>query len=167
MLAGVKLRACDHCRRVGMLIGHGRLLGYAESSSERVARGHRLLCSNRHRRTGCGRTIQVWLAAVVPRRTVRTATVFTLLVAIVDGSRVAAAWPEVSSMSLRTAYRVRHRLELAAPAIRTVLCSRAPPPFVASASDDAQLVAHVRAVLGDARDPFAAFQSTFQCPLLA
>ena len=163
-LASARLRACVHCHRVGMLIGHGRLVGYAEGSSDREVRGRRLLCSNRHRRAGCGRTSPIWLAAVIPRRIVRAATAFALLAALAVGTRVACAWPRISSMALRTGYRTEARLALAGPAIRTALLTRAPPPPVQTASPDAQLVAHLRAVLGP--DPFASYQLVFQRPLL-
>ncbi len=137
-VAGAKLRHCDHCRRVGRLIGHGRLLGYSESSSDRVVRGHRLFCSDRGRRDGCGHTIAVLLACVLPRRIVRAATIFAFLAARVDGATAAAAWRRSSSMTLRTGYRIREALALVGPAVRAALLSRAPPPSVASPSPDAR-----------------------------
>jgi hypothetical protein len=48
-LAEAKQMACPHCRRTGMVVGHGLLMGYAECGSERVVRGPRLLCSQRFR----------------------------------------------------------------------------------------------------------------------
>lgn len=150
-----------------MLNLHGRLLGYAESSSERVLRGHRLLCSSRGQRTGCGRTVTIWLSTVLPRHSVGTATIFAFLTALAAGSCVAAAWPGTSSMTLRTGYRIRFRIACAAFAIRTALLSRAPPPRVDSACADVQLLAHLRAALGSCGDAFAVYQSTFQRPVLA
>lgn len=147
-----------------MLVGHGRVFGYAESSSERVIRGHRLLCSNRHRREGCGRTVTVWLAAILPGRIVRTATIFAYVAAVATGSSAAAAWREASSMTLRTGYRIRRRLALAGPGIRTALLSRAPPPPVESPSTDAQLLAHVRAALGADVTSFDRFQLGLPTP---
>ena len=161
-----KLRACVHCRRVGMLVGHGRLFGYAETSSARELRGRRVLCSTRHRRSGCGRTFSVWLAAVVPRRIVRAATIFALLTGLASGLSRAAAWRRASSMTLRTGYRIAAQLEIAGPAIRTALLSRAPPPSTESASPDAQLVLHLRAILG-AAGSLADYQLVFQRSALA
>lgn len=148
-----------------MLVGHGRLYGYAEGSSDRELRGARLLCSRRHRRMGCGRTFGILLASVVPRRVVRASTIFGFFVALSGGAAVAQAWRGVSAMSLRTGYRIRSRLALAGSAIRTALCSRAPPPAIASASPDKQLLAHLRVVLGPT-DSFSAYQLTFQRALL-
>jgi hypothetical protein len=165
-VASAKLRACEHCHRVGMLVGHGRLLGYAESCSERVVRGHRLLCSARHNRRGCGRTVTVWLSSSLRRRIVRTSTVLSFLTALAAGSRVAAGWRAASSMSLRTGYRIRSCVAHAVPAIRTALLSRAPPPRVDGVCADGQLLQHAVAVFGTCSDAFAAYQCAFQRPLL-
>ncbi len=166
-LWGARLRACEHCRRVGWLVGHGRVLGYAERSSERVVRGRRLFCSNRGRRHGCGRTIAVRLASVVVRHVVRADTWFALFVALAHGARCAAAWRSSSTMSPRTGYRLRDRLAHARHALRTTLFSRAPPPETESASADAQLVAHLHAVLGADLASFDRYQHAFQRSLLA
>jgi len=99
---------------------------------------------------------------VLPRRVVRAATVFAFLVAVAAGTSAAEAWRRCSSMTLRTGYRIREALALAGPAIRTALLSRAPPPSVASASPDAQLLMHVRAALGADVTSFDHFQLAFQ-----
>ena len=165
-LASARLRPCEHCHRAGTLVGHGRLVGYAEASSAREVRGLRLYCSNRHRRVGCGRTFAVWLASIVPRRIVRARTVFTFMVAMATGESAARAWRQASSMTLRTGYRIKARLAIAGPAIRSALLSRAPPPSTASASPDAQLVAHLCAVLGPL-DSFSSYQLAFERSLFA
>ena len=144
-----------------MLVGHGRLVGYGEASSDRQVRGLRLLCSNRHRRLGCGRTFSVWLASVVPHRIVGASTIFVFLAALATGQGAASAWRSASSMTLRTGYRIKARLAVAGPAIRTALLARAPPPASASASPDAQLVAHLHAALGPL-DSFAPYQLVLQ-----
>lgn len=148
-----------------MLVGHGRLVGYSERSCTRVVRGQRLLCSNRHRKTGCGRTSSVWIAAVVPRAIVRAKTIFAFLCALAAGLPTARAWRQASSMTLRTGYRIAASLAFARPAIRTALLSRAPPPPIDSSSHEAQLVAHLRVVFGPV-DSFSPFQLAFQRSLL-
>jgi hypothetical protein len=145
-----------------MLVGHGRLFGNGERSSCREVRGLRILCSNRQRRGGCGRTFTVWLASVIPRMTVRAATVFALLVAMAAGVPCARAWREASLMTLRTGYRTKARLGLARPAMRTALLSRAPQPSTTDPSLDVQLVAHLRAALGAPIDSFSEYQLRFQ-----
>jgi hypothetical protein len=161
----MRARPCLHCRRIGWLIGHGRLVGYAEASSERVTRGMRLFCSNRHRRRGCGRTCSVWLASVLPRRVVRASTLSALLIALANGERVATAWRRLSCTSQRTGYRLRDRLALRGPAMRTALLSRAPPPPTSSPCLHAHLLAHLRAALGDGAD-LGSYQLAFETAVL-
>ena len=144
-----------------MLVGHGRLPGYEERSSARVVRGIRLLCSDRHRKTGCGRTSSIWIASVVPKAIVRASTIFAFLSALAVGLARAQAWRQASSMSLRTGYRIAAKLARAGPAIRSTLLSRAPPPPVESASHEAHLLAHLRLVLGPV-ECFSAYQLAFQ-----
>ena len=69
-------------------------------------------------------------------------------------------------MHLRTGTRIRARLALDGPLIRSALLARAPPPFVDSPSLVVQLLAHVYAALGSSTDPFALYQLAFQRPLL-
>lgn len=87
-----KLQACPHCGRTGTLIGHGMLFGYAERTQERVVRGRRLFCSNRNRRPGCGRTLSIWLGAVIAGFVVRTRTLSHFVGEITEGKTRKAAW---------------------------------------------------------------------------
>ncbi|MCK5543067.1 MAG: hypothetical protein KAI40_10275, partial [Desulfobacterales bacterium] len=52
--ANLKIYACPHCNCCGCLILHGFLYGYDDTDF--VRRGHRIFCSNRNLRSGCGRT---------------------------------------------------------------------------------------------------------------
>jgi hypothetical protein len=64
----LKQTPCPHCKRVGMLIRHGVLYGFDDSSPRRTTvRARRVFCSNRRARLGCGRTISIWLADKVTR----------------------------------------------------------------------------------------------------
>jgi len=56
-LLNAKLAPCPHCRRTGMLIGHGMLWGYAQRAGELVVRGRRFVCSKRGCRMGCRRLL--------------------------------------------------------------------------------------------------------------
>jgi len=77
--------ACPHCGRLDTLVGHGLLHGYDPLSDEHVLRGRRMLCSNRYRRPGCGRTLAVLLASMLRRRIASTASLSTLWRALVEG----------------------------------------------------------------------------------
>lgn len=168
MLADARQIACPHCRRTGMVIGHGLLVGYAEHGGERVVRGRRLLCSRRFRRSGCGRTFSVLLATVLAGFTVRTRSLSQLLEWVVGGLCRKAAWERASSgLTLRSGYRLWARLLAAQSHIRTALCGLGSPPALADARPTAQMLAHLRQALGGATAClFAGFQLALQRGLL-
>jgi len=162
-LAQAKQLACPHCRRTGMLVGHGLLVGYAESSSERETRGRRLLCSARFRRSGCGRTFSVLLASVIAGFVVRTPTLSRLMASVVAGLSRKAAWERMGvSLSLRSGYRLWQRLLAAQSHLRTTLSRLQPPPACADVRPMAQLSAHLRRAFGAADCVFATLQLTCQ-----
>ena len=162
-LAGAKLVACPHCRRTGMLVGHGLLMGYAERTSDREVRGRRLLCSGRFRRSGCGGTFSVLLATVIAGFTVRTPTLSRFLESVVGGLCRKVAWEQGSALglSLRSGYRLWARLGAAQPHLRTSLYAVGPPPASTDARPIAQLLAHLRHALDAPECLFAGFQLAF------
>ena len=166
-LLRAKLIACPHCGRVGDLNLHGPFTGYAEHGSDRLARGHRLFCSDRGRRSGCGRTVSVMFCDVLRSRVVRTGTLWRFLLAIATGISCKAAWEATGAhvLSLRSGYRLFHRFARAGPAVRTRLLSLRPPPPSTSPLPLVQLTEHLLLAL-PGRDPLAAFQHHFQHDLL-
>jgi hypothetical protein len=156
---------CPRCGRVGALVGHGLLVGYGEDGGFPVVRGRRFLCSNRHRQRGCGRTFSVLLDSVLRGFVVRALTLFELVVAIVSGLSIAAAWRSAaaSRFSPTSGYRLWRRLRLWQPHLRARLARVAPAPACASTEPWAQLLAHLRQQPGT--QPLAAFQLRFQLDL--
>lgn len=164
----LKLYHCPHCGHVGALVQHGFLRGYSDQSNERVTRGRRFFCSNRHRRTGCGRTFSVLFSAFLRGFLVSTMLLFGLVVSVLGGmTRYQAARAHLSTFCLRSTYRLWHRFEHAQAALRTRLCSAAVPPVSESRDPRAQLLAHFRAVFPGPGCPFSSFQERFQVHLLA
>lgn len=162
-----KLLPCPHCGRVGFLICHGFLRGYAERGQGLVVRGRRLFCSDRYRRRGCGRTFSIALADVVRGFSVRTGTLFAFLITVVGGASRKAAWERVAAgFSLTTGYRLWRRLQRAQAHIRTLLCRVRSPPDASSPEPLAQLLAHARRAFQSSPCPFASLQSHFRVPLL-
>ena len=146
----IKLHACPHCTAVGTLNGHGWLRGYAETSSAMQRRGRRLLCSNRNRRTGCGRTLSIFLADVIPAFSTRTSTLSRMLLAIVSGLSIRASWLTVkpSGTSLRNACRLIGRIAHEQPRLRSMACRLEPPPLPSDHPTShplSQFVAHLQA----------------------
>jgi hypothetical protein len=167
VLAEAKQISCPHCRRIGMVVGHGLLRGYTEHGSDRVVRGRRLLCSRRYRRSGCGRTFAVVVASVLAGFTARTGTISRFLESVVGGLCRKAAWEQVSSgLTLRSGYRLWRCLLAAQSNIRTALCGLAPPPVLSDPRPVAQLLAHLRQVFGATACLLASFQLVFQRCLL-
>ena len=148
-LLGLKLAQCPHCGRTGALIGHGLLRGYVEHGSEVVVRGRRILCSNRGRRPGCGRTFSVLLSTVLAGFVVRTLTLFCFASAVLSGVTRRSAWLGGirGGLSLSSGYRLWRRLSDAQSWLRARLCREASPP---NACQTAQRTV-VRAVLKSTR----------------
>lgn len=163
VLAEAKQLPCPHCRRTGMLVGHGLLMGYAEACSGLVVRGRRLLCSRRFRRSGCGRTFSVLLATVLAGFVVRTGTMSRLLESVVGGLCRKAAWEQSApGLTMRSGYRLWARLLAVQSRVRTALCGAGPPPATTDARPVAQMLAHLRQLLGGTECVFASFQLAFQ-----
>ena len=159
----LKWTACPHCRRVGMLIRHGFLRGFDDTSSRRkTVRARRIFCSNRHRRTGCGRTFSVWIASKIRRLGLTSRSLLAFLQRAVAGSLAAAIRDTDCPRSERTLRRIWRRFDLGQSRIRTALLGRAPPPELPSTParrpDAAQVLAHLHAAFPHADCPIAAFQ---------
>ncbi len=166
---GVELWTCPHCKRSGTLIGHGYLRGYTERGQALVARGRRVFCSNRGRRSGCGRTLSVKLATVLSGFVVRTLTLFRFASAVAGGLTRRAAWLSAAAgaLSMSSGYRLWQRLSIAQSSLRARLCREAPPPESTAREPVAALLAHLAVVVGGygaatGLDPFGAFQSHFE-----
>jgi len=163
----VKFVPCPHCGRMGFLIGHGFLFGYAEAGQEIVVRGRRFFCSNRYRRRGCGLTFSVLLADVLVGFVVRTYTLFAFLQGVADGLSRKAAWGRVAgSFSLESGYRLWRRLSEAQTHIKAVLCRQRPPPYSTAAEPLVQVRDHLRYFFPTSDCLFTSFQRRFQTPLL-
>lgn len=156
--------ACPRCGIWGNLHGHGQRLGCAESASGRVLRGARVLCSNRHRLRGCGRTFTILLGGCVHGHTVSTQRLWAFLRELAGGTGVLAAWERIgSAFSLESAYRWRRRLRLSQGEVRVCLCRVRAPPKVEKGEPLAEVGAHLVTALGeDENNPIAAFQIHFQ-----
>lgn len=164
-LRGAKLVACPHCRRVGSLIGHGLLRGYAERSSERVVRGRRFFCSNRTRRPGCGRTFSVKLAAVLTGFVLGTLALWHFVRAVLGGLTRRAAWLREggSAATQSSGYRSWRRMCAAVSALRVRLSREAPAPASTARDPLMQLAEHLAVVVGAGEsDPLAAYQRRMQ-----
>jgi hypothetical protein len=167
----LKQTPCPHCRAVGTLIRHGFLYGFDESSPQRkTVRARRIFCSNRNRRTGCGRTFSVWAADKIRRLSVTTGGLWAFLKRAAAGTIAAAIRAADGPLSDRTWQRLWKRFDHGQSTIRTALFGRRPPPEPSTPSPAerprrpaaAQVLAHLRAAFPDADCPIAAFQHSMK-----
>ena len=162
----LKLTRCPHCRVVGTLIQHGYLRGFDETSPQRkTVRAHRIFCSNRQARRGCGRTFSVWCADKIRRLSLTTRGLWQFLQRAVAGSVAAALHATRCHLSDRTWQRIWKRFDQGQSKIRTLLSGRCPPPQVPAAPGQrpaVHVLAHLQAAFPDADCPLAAFQQTLR-----
>ena len=160
----IKLMPCLHCKVVGMLIRHGGLQGIDESSGQIVLRARRVFCSNRNARTGCGRTVSVWLVDRIRRLKVTTRRLWKVLDMAVVGPLEAAIRTLDSRLSDRTWQRIWSRFLLAQSTIRTALAGRCSPPGLSDPSlrPAAEVLAHLRVAFPNTDCPITTFQQTLR-----
>lgn len=187
---------CPHCGHVGTLNLHGFLRGYPEEGEGKgekeskeesrededgtedekeeeikklPVRGHRIFCSNRRLRCGCGRTCSVLLCGHLKRFLITLKTLWAFIAAVVAGTSKKTAFTSVCpTMHSSAAYRLYHRLNLAQIGFRSCLLRLIDvPPPPASNHAFADTLAHFLAAFPKSSiSPFADYQLTFQTPLL-
>ncbi|MBL4864830.1 MAG: hypothetical protein JKY67_00460 [Pseudomonadales bacterium] len=100
--------ACQHCLKPNQLVPHGFVYKnqHLNNLIDKEPVGKRLLCSNRYGRTGCGRTIRLYLADNIPALS-RTAIPITLFfLALLSGKPIQLAYKEATRTNdPRNAYR--------------------------------------------------------------
>lgn len=82
---------CSHCGKNDQWLSHGYVYKNSLTDSDPVA-GKRILCSNRYGRSGCGRTRQLYLANIIPRRQYRLSTVIVFIQTLLSGMVVEDAY---------------------------------------------------------------------------
>ena len=128
--AQLQNKVCCHCQTKGQLVSHGRV--YKKSSAGQPTRwvGKRVYCSPRYGRSGCGRTMQLYLAtALVYLHVARTAVV-DFVNALYRGLRIELAYRlATGARDTRSAFRWLDKLFTMGPVFRAAL---AQPPLDAS-----------------------------------
>jgi len=111
----------------------------------------------------------VLLSTVLWGFVVRTLTLFCFATAVLSGLTRRAAWLRAAqgALSLSSGYRLWRRLREAQSTLRGRLWREAPPPDSAAREPPAQLMEHLRLVVGQSdADPFSALQDRLQQGLL-
>jgi len=115
---------CPHCAKSHHLVSHG-VIYKQRSIKQREAVGKRVFCSNRFQHNGCGRTVQLYVATVVPMLRYSVATVFSFLSALLMNVSVNAAYQSATGqVEPRHAWRWLHKLHRRLTDFRTFVHGR-------------------------------------------
>ena len=89
---------CPHCSKNHQLVSHG-VIYKQRSIDKREAVGKRVFCSNRHGRSGCGRTVQLYVAQGIPAMQYGAAHLFVFLSSLFVGLAVETAYRKATGQS--------------------------------------------------------------------
>jgi hypothetical protein len=110
---------CPHCQRA-QFVSHGYVY-QKRSGAEPEAVGKRVFCSNRNRRTGCGRTLRLYLDRALRYFHYSGLQLLAFVFAVLTGQSVRQAyWHATRCPEARHAWRWLQRLQLQLPAYRTL-----------------------------------------------
>ena len=165
----LKLTPCPHCKQTGMLILHGRIYGYPDDSGAHdQIRGHRVYCSNRNNRTGCGRTVGILCSDFIRCFSLTAMMVWQFLKRRAAGSSKINAFRALGTRKeASTAYRLYRCLQRNITRIRTILkhhFAGKAPPLGADAVDHTSH--YLEACFPGSLCPVSSFQHTFQVSFL-
>jgi hypothetical protein len=160
----LKLYPCPHCKFAGFLILHGFLYGYSEQSALiRIQRGHRIFCSNRNQKPGCGKTFSLLNSAFIQNFMLSAKSVWAFLEKIKDGRTPAEAGRQSGSITESSVYRLLKRVKRSQSGIRTWLTRiKNPPPICHTAHSLTQTLLHLVTIFTTSACPIADFQYHFQ-----
>jgi len=112
---------CQHCAKTDQFVSHGFV--YKQRSieiKERVAK--RIFCSNRHQRSGCGRTFQLYLADTLPALRYSASQLFVFIRVLLATFNISTAYQTATHQSdTRHAWRWISKLRLQLSSYRQYL----------------------------------------------
>ncbi len=144
--SGLKHLLCPHCRKRGHLILHGFLYGYGDT--DWITRGRRVFCSNRNRKSGCGRTFSLLKALFIRQLMISARVLSAVLKHLSQGlcPTKAGRIPE-PQMSKTSIYRIYHRFRHSQTRIRTLLKQVKDPPDLPDTKDPViQTIHHLKSL---------------------
>lgn len=98
---------CPQCHQIDQFVSHGYLYQYQHLEfNSRSVKGKRIICSNRYGRSGCGRTLKLFIANVISCLTYNTVIVATFLIAWINGESIQKAYQQATNtLDGRNGYR--------------------------------------------------------------
>ena len=160
---------CPHCGYIGALILHGYLSGYDEISyGKKVIRGRRIFCSNRFRRSGCGRTFSILKSNILKGFNITAATLWKFFNSIAHGMNKLQSFKKLKlPFSNTTIYRLYKRFKYQQANIRAVLSRMYLKPKTCSNKNPiVQTILHLKLSFNHHPCPISAYQGHFQKALL-
>ena len=162
----LKLYKCPFCNLIGFLILHGYLKGYDEKTGTYgIKRGHRIFCSNRKNRKGCGHTFSILMARFLKHIILSANTVWHFLKNILNGMCKRKAMGNIQSIfSESLAYNIWQRFCINQTHIRTNLLRLKKPPAIHTNIPHIQTILHLDESFSYSDCPISSFQLHFQLP---
>ena len=98
---------CPHCSQNNQFISHGYLYQYQHLELDsRSIKGKRVICSNRYGRSGCGRTLKLFISNVISCLTYNTLVIAVFLIAWANGTSIQKAYQQATNtLDGRNGYR--------------------------------------------------------------
>jgi len=168
VLGNLKQTRCAYCRRTGTLNRHDHVQSNdLEAVDKQTVRGQRAWCSNRGRRGGCGRTMLIVFARLLPRHSVNATMLGQLLKRLCAGDSIQSAWEQCRMpVHLQSVYHLLQRFRERLDAVRVALLSHCAPPTSVHTEALRQTAEHLRCVFPESTNPVEAFQYAFQTPIM-
>jgi len=118
---------CWHCSKQGQFVSHG-FVYKKQHRGERRAVGKRLFCSNRSGRSGCGRTLRLYLATELAFLHYTTVHLTAFLLALLSGRTIQHAYRAATQTTEpRNAWRWIQKLQRKLVDYRAWLKTPCPP----------------------------------------
>jgi hypothetical protein len=96
---------CKQCSKSDQFISHGYVYRQLTQKT-RITVGKRLFCSNRHGRSGCGSTLRLYLAFIIPVLRYDATHLMAFLNALINGMSIQKAYQAATQTDEpRNAYR--------------------------------------------------------------
>lgn len=164
----LKQALCPYCKSAQNLIFHGYLYGYSETGNQKIIRGRRIFCSNRNKRLGCGRTINIFIKTVFKKFILSTQNLWNYLINILNGLNKFQSFKQLNlPFSNTTIYRIYKRFWLRQYFIREQLCKIHPlPQNMKTSSPLIQTIKHIQITFPKSTNPLGKFQQQFQTSIL-
>lgn len=154
---------CPFCNLIGYLNLHGYLKGYDFNGNYKdVLRGHRIFCSNRNKRGGCGRTLSILLSLFIKHFILTANTIWNFFINIANGNN---KWMSFKKANPRnpapsSAYRLWRRFKANQSYLKTWLITISLPPPYSGNNPNIQTILHLKKTFS--LNPIADFQLKLQ-----